>query len=258
MITAGIDIGARTAKAVILGPDGILASEIRPVDDVISQVSRKILKMAIRKAKIRRGRVVRVGATGYGGMKVKAARVRLTTPMCVARAAYYLDREVKTVIDIGGLITRVIKIGEDGHVQDYTENDKCASGGGRFLEMIADALEIPLDQIGPVSLSSEHPLHLTSQCVVFAESEVISHVNADEKPADILAGLHRSIAERTASLARKMVFAPPFAIIGGVAKNAGVLHFLKMELDSGDRELSEDPRIISALGAALLVREGKG
>jgi len=256
MITAGIDIGTRTAKAVILGQNGILASEIRPVDDSVSRVSRRILKSALKKAGVRRGKLRCVSATGYGRKNVKVADLQFTSPICTAKAAYYLDKEIHTVIDIGGIITCVVQIGKNGTVLDYIENEKCASGSGRFLEMIAEAMEIPLEEIGPISLKSAHPLKLSNQCVVFAESEVISHVNANEKPEDILAALHRSLAEKSLALAKKVAFKPPTAVIGGVAKNTGVVHFLEQTLASENRNLPEDPQIISALGAALLAREG--
>ncbi len=256
MITAGIDIGTRTAKAVILGRNGILASVIRPVDDSVSRISRRILKSALKKAGVRRGKLRCAGATGYGRKNVRIADYQFTSPVCTAKAAYYLDKEIHTVIDIGGIITCVVQVGENGSVLDTIENEKCASGSGRFLEMVAEAMEIPLEKIGPISLQSVRPLNLSNQCVVFAESEIISHVNANEKPEDILAALHRSIAEKAFALAKKVTFKPPTAVIGGVAKNTGVVHFLEQKLGSKNRSLSEDSQIISALGAALLAREG--
>jgi activator of 2-hydroxyglutaryl-CoA dehydratase len=123
--------------------------------------------------------------------------------------------------------------------------------------MIAEAMEIPLEEIGPISLKSTRPLNLSSQCVVFAESEVISHVNANEDPADILSALHRSIAGKAFALAKKVGCEAPTAVIGGVAKNAGIVHFLEQALSSENRKLPEDPQIIGALGAALLARERK-
>ncbi len=193
-----------------------------------------------------------VAATGYGRGGVKAARLKFPTPLCVAKAIRQLDPEVRTALDIGGLITLVVQIGSERDVQDYLENERCASGSGRFLEVIAEALEVPLEQIGPLSLTSARPLFLTSQCVVFAESEVISLLNSGEEPADILAGLHRAIAGQITSLARKLDLTPPVALAGGVAKNTGVVYFLEQALNTPLRPLPEDPQIIPALGAALL------
>lgn len=254
MITVGIDIGTRTAKAVILEDDRAPVCAVRPVNDVISRLSRDLFKTTLKKAGLRRGKVARIGVTGYGYQQVKFADDWFPTPLCVAEAAHYLDKTVRTVIDVGGLITRVVQVNDKGGVADYIENEKCASGSGRFLEMIADALELPLDRIGPESLTSSRPLKLSSQCVVFAESEVISHVNADEPAADILAGLHRAIAERVSSLARRISFQPPAAIVGGVAKNTGVMHFLGQIMASDISVLPLDPQVIGALGAALLAR----
>jgi predicted CoA-substrate-specific enzyme activase len=255
MISGGLDIGTRTAKAVILGESGILASEITPVNDTVDRVSRRILKSALNRAGVRWRKLSAVAATGYGRKGVKAARQEFPNTLCVARAINYLDPEIQTALDIGGLITRVVRIGAGGVVLDYLENERCASGSGRFLEMIAEVLEVSLEQIGPLSLGSSKPLPLTSQCVVFAESEVINHVNAGEEPADILAGLHRSIAERITSLAKKLDLLHPVAVVGGVAKNSGVMHFLEQALDTPHRRLSEDPQIIAAMGAALIARD---
>lgn len=252
MITAGIDIGTRTAKVVVLENDQVAGFSIHPINDVISRLSRALFKSTLKQAGIRKKHVHQVGATGYGQQQVKFADRRLTTPLCIASALSFLDQEIRTAIDIGGLITRVVLINENGGVADYIENEKCASGSGRFLEMIADALELPVERIGSESLTSDRPLKLSGQCVVFAESEVISHVNADEPAADILAGLHRAIAERVLSLAGKTGFQPPAIVIGGVAKNSGVTHFLEQNLRVEVRKPPVDPQIVGALGAALL------
>ena len=255
MFTAGIDIGTRTAKVVILDDDRVSAFSIRPIDDVLSRLSKTVFKSTLKQAGLRRRLVRRIGATGYGQQQVNFADRYVTIPLCTASAVHHLDKSIRTVIDIGGLITRIILLDDRGGGTDYVENEKCASGSGRFLEMIADALELPLDRIGPESLSSLRPLNLSGQCVVFAESEVISHVNADEPAADILAGLHRAIARRVCSLAGKTGFQPPVAVIGGVAKNTGVNHFLEQGLGSGIKTLPIDVQIINALGAALLARK---
>lgn len=250
MIRAGLDVGTRTAKAVVTRDGEMLASVVSPVDDAVDRVARRILKQALGKAGVSRWRLGPVAATGYG--RKAAAKLRFPDTLCAARAVHQLAPGVRTVIDIGGLVTRVVTLRENGSMDDYLENERCASGSGRFLEMIAEALETPLAEIGPLSLESEHPVHLTSQCVVFAESEVISNVNAGEEPKDILAGLHRSIAERVITIAGKLDSRPPVAVIGGVAKNAGVMHFIEREFGKEIVRLSQDPQLIAALGAALL------
>jgi predicted CoA-substrate-specific enzyme activase len=255
MITAGIDIGTRTAKVVIFDDNRVSAFSIRPINDVLSRLSKQVFKSTLKQAGIRRRQVRRIGVTGYGQRQVKFADRCVTTPLCIASAAHYLDKTVRTVIDVGGLITRVILINESGTVADSVENEKCASGSGRFLEMIADALELPIERIGNESLKALRPLKLSGQCVVFAESEVISHVNADEPAADILAGLHRAIAQRVSSLAGKTGFKPPVAVIGGVACNSGVMYYLEKELAANIKPLPVDPQIVGALGAALLARK---
>ncbi len=256
MITAGLDIGTRYAKAVILGDDGVLGTQINLVDDTVQKVSKKILKRALKKAGESKRRLSGMAITGYGRKGVKLTKQGFPGSLCIAKGIHYMNSNIRIVLDVGGLITQVVQIGEDGSVNDYLENEKCASGSGRFLELVAEALEVDIDRIGPLSLDSGQPLPLSSQCVVFAESEVINHVNAGEEPADILAGLHRSIAERVASLAKKLSFTPPVALVGGVAKNTGVVHFLEDTLESSLQPLTQDPQIVAALGAALLARNG--
>ena len=254
MITAGLDIGTRTAKVVLLQDGKILAAPISPVNDAVDKLARCLLKSALQSAGVSRWKIKGLAATGYGRKAVKAARREFPDAVCVAQGAHFLDPEIRTVIDIGGLITRAIMVGKNGGVEDYLENEKCASGSGRFLEMIAEALEVPIAEIGPLSLRAKKPLDLTSQCVVFAESEVVSRVNAGEEPADILAGLHSSIAERAATIARRLGFQPPVAVVGGVAKNRGVIHFLEKSLGLELTALSQDPQTIAALGAALMAK----
>ncbi len=256
MITAGLDIGTRFAKVVILGDEGMLGSQISMVDDTVQKVSKKILKKVLKKAGESRRRLNSIAITGYGRKGVKITKQVYPASLGVAKGIHYMNSQIRIALDVGGLITNVIQIGEDGSVSDYLENEKCASGNGRFLELVAEALEVNIDRIGPLSLDSGKPLPLSTQCVVFAESEVINHVNAGEEPADILAGLHRSIAERVVSLANKLNFTPPVAMVGGVAKNTGVVHFLEDTLKEPLQPLTQDPQIISALGAALLARNG--
>lgn len=254
MISAGLDIGSRQAKAVLLGDGGILAVEVCMVDDTVARIGKRIVKDALKKAGVSAWKLKTIAATGYGRNNVKAG-LRFPDSMCLARGMNFLDPRVRTVIDVGGLITRVVAIGENGAVQDYLENERCAAGSGRFLEMIAEALEIPLSEIGPLSLQSTRTLHFSSQCVVFAESEVINQVNAGQEPADILAGLHRSIAERVAGLAKRIGLEAPVCITGGVAKNRAVTKALEQGLDCEIVALEQDPRIVGALGAAVLARQ---
>jgi predicted CoA-substrate-specific enzyme activase len=255
MICAGVDIGTRTAKAMVTGENGALGWEIEPVNDTVDRVSKRILQSAAERAGVRRRKLSCIAATGYGRKSVRAADVDFPVPLCVARAVYHLHPEARLALDIGGLITRFIRIGDKGTVADYLENERCASGSGRFLETIAEALEVSLEQIGPLSLTSQRPLPLTGQCVVFAESEVVNHVNAGEQPADILAGVHRSIAERVYALAMRVGLQPPVAVCGGVARNSGVVHFLRQILGVPLLVPDCDPQLVGALGAALLARE---
>lgn len=255
MIAAGLDLGTRAAKVVIVKDGELIAWESSPVNDVLGRLGKRLLKSAMKSARVSRWKLDRIAVTDYGMKAIRFADKQFPAPVCLARAAHRLAPGVRTVIDIGGLVSRVVKVADDGSVEDYLENERCASGSGRFLEMIAEALETPLEEIGPLALSSTRPLRLTSQCVVFAESEVVSLVNQGHEPADILAGLHRSIAERVSSMANRLPAAAPLAVTGGVAKNPAVIKCLEDEMRLPVRPLSQDPQIACALGAALAAME---
>jgi len=162
---------------------------------------------------------------------------------------------IRTVVDIGGQDAKVIKIDEHGQVMRYSYNDKCAAGTGRFLEVIAEALEVKLEDMGELSLMSTEKVTISNQCVVFAETEVISLVNDGKEVADILNGLNRALANRAASLAKGLGVENDVAFTGGVAKNMGVARALEQSLGVPLKTLNIDPQINGALGAALLARE---
>jgi predicted CoA-substrate-specific enzyme activase len=160
------------------------------------------------------------------------------------------------VIDIGGQDAKATRIDENGDVVRYLYNDKCASGTGRFLEVMAEALEVPLESLGDVAATSTEKLSLSNQCVIFAETEVISLVNEGKEICDILNGLHHALAKRVAALARSVEVAEDVVMTGGVAKNRGVFRAMSealgVPLKLPDRV---DPQIVGAVGAALYAGE---
>jgi len=159
-------------------------------------------------------------------------------------------------LDIGGQDAKATRLDDNGNVARYIYNDKCAAGTGRFLEVMAEALEVPLEELGDLAAQSTEKLNISSQCVIFAETEVVSLVNEGSKTADILNALHHSLAKRVASLARSIDVKTDVVMTGGVAKNSGVFNALSEALGLPLKALDGvDPQIMGALGAALYAEE---
>jgi predicted CoA-substrate-specific enzyme activase len=159
------------------------------------------------------------------------------------------------VIDAGGQKIRAFNIEENGKVLDSATNEKCASGTGRFIEVMAKALDLSLDSASALPFEATDPVSITSQCGVFAESELITYVNDGRKRADIVAGLSRSVATRIASLVRSIRLEEEVVFLGGVARNTGVVDYTGKELGVSFADLGVDPQVMGALGAALVARE---
>lgn len=254
MITAGCDIGSLTAKAVILKDDAILASEVIRAYASPEKSAREVMERAIAKAGITFNDIECCVGTGYGRKKLSFVKSVESEIACHARGAFFQVPKVRTVVDIGGQDAKAIKIDDRGNVARYVYNDKCASGTGRFLEIIAEALEINLEDLGVLSMQSKSHFTLSNQCVVFAETEIISLVNEGKEIPDIVAALHRAVANRAASLVRSVGVEADVVMTGGVAKNSGMFSALQSALGTEIQHVPE-PQIVGALGAALIARD---
>jgi predicted CoA-substrate-specific enzyme activase len=208
MITAGVDIGSLTAKAVILKDNNIAGYMVMPAGSDVRAVSERVLVKALDNAGLKLEELAAVVATGYGRAKVPLAGKSITEITCDAIGTHYLFPEAGMVIDIGGQDSKVISLDSSGRVIDFVMNDKCAAGTGRFLEVMSRALEIDLEQLGPVSLKHRKTVVLSSMCTVFAESEVVSLIAEGYAREDILNGLHQAIASRVSAMARGLRVEP--------------------------------------------------
>ncbi len=255
MIYAGCDLGAIAAKVVILENGAILAQETLAYKNLPKQAAVAVMESALSKAALSPERIDYCVATGFGRKIVPYARGDAPEVICLSRAIRRLNPEIKTVIDVGGQSIRAFGIGDNGKVTDSAANEKCAAGTGKFIEVMAKALELPLDQLGDLQQQSKSPVSITSQCGVFAESEVITYVNDGKDRADIVAGISRSVASKISSLVRRINLAERVAMVGGVAKNGGVVRYLEQELGLKLTDLKADPQIIGAFGAALVAQE---
>lgn len=257
MITAGIDIGSLTTETVILDDGrGILGYSIILTGGSSREAANLSLEQAMRFANIERDRIERIVSTGCARGIAEFAQRKVTEITCLARGVNYLFPDARTVIDIGGQDTKVIKVDERGMVVEFDMNDKCAAGTGRFLEVMAKALGVELDKMGEKALRAKKDLSISSVCTVFAESEVVSLVAQGEEVEDILRAIHKAIAKRTVGLLERTGGPVPRVVMtGGVAKNIGVVRALEEEIGM-PLAIYYEPQIVCALGAALIAREG--
>jgi predicted CoA-substrate-specific enzyme activase len=254
MIAAGVDIGSLTAKAVVLKDGDIAGYAVVPAGPDVTAVAGRALARALEKAGLTQSELKCVVATGYGRAKVPLAGRSMTEITCDARGTHYLCPEAGMVIDIGGQDSKAISLDVSGRVIDFAMNDKCAAGTGRFLEVMARALEVELDRLGPVSLGHRKAVVISSMCTVFAESEVVSLIAEGCAREDILNGLHQAIAGRISAMAQGLRVARTVMLAGGVAKNTGVVKALEDKLKVKVK-VPPEPQIVAALGAAICAQE---
>jgi len=254
VFTAGIDIGAATAKALILRENNILSYDVKSTGGDVIKAGKEVLEEAIRKAGISFNDLKSVVSTGYGRNAVSFSHKAITEIACHAKGASFFFENVRMVIDIGGQDSKGILVGEGGKVKDFVMNDKCAAGTGRFLEVMARVLGLKLEDLGNMSFKSKDPCQISSVCTVFAESEVVSLRAEKKRVEDIIAGIHQSIAKRVSSMIAPMGVEIPIVFTGGVAKNPGVIKALEENLNVS-LTIPDEPQIIGALGAALFARE---
>jgi predicted CoA-substrate-specific enzyme activase len=251
----GVDLGSTTAKAVVVGSDGrMLSSAVVQMGAVSRKGVEVAIDRALADAGIARDRIVRTISTGYGRKLVPGADRTFTEITCHARGAVALAPGVRLVIDIGGQDSKAIAIGTDGLVDRFAINDRCASGTGRFFDVLSRALEVEVTDVADLALASNRDVEVSGMCATFAETEVISLLAQGEEPSDIAASVHRSVAGRTLGLVAQVGKAAPVVMTGGVAQNhafvAELARMLGLEVT-----VLDDPQIAGALGAALIARD---
>jgi len=256
MLATGIDVGSTSGEVVILEGDKILAYSIVDTGYNSRRAADLALEQALGDAGLVRGQIGAMVATGYGRIAIDYATKQVTEISCYARGIHFLYPNAHTVIDIGGQDSKVIAVSPKGKPTDFQMNDKCAAGTGRFLEVMARALQLELTELGAISARATKQVLISSMCTVFAESEVITLVAEGTAREDIVAGLHRAIAKRVSAMVKRVGIVPPIAFAGGVAKNAGVARALEQELGES-LIIPDEPQIIGALGAALIARDGE-
>lgn len=251
----GIDVGSLSTEAVIIDArDGLAGYSIIQTGANSTEAAEQALEKALLQAGLQREQIRRAVATGYGRISVPLADKQVTEISCHGLGARHLFPDTETVIDIGGQDSKVIRVGEGGKVLDFTMNDKCAAGTGRFLEVMASKLQVSLDDMGKLSLQASGESRISSVCTVFAESEVVSLVAQNHPKEEIIRGLHRAIVNRVWSMIKTVGVHGAVTMSGGVAKNSGVVALLEEKLGRA-MHIHTEPQIIGALGAALMAKK---
>ncbi len=250
----GIDVGSLSAEAVIVDKGQIVTYVILPTGSNSKAAAERAMSEALQASGLAKADLKYVIATGYGRVSIDFADKCVTEITCHGRGAHFWHPGVRTIIDIGGQDSKVIRLNEQGRVVDFAMNDKCAAGTGRFLEVMAHALEVALEDLAGLSEQAKNQVSISSMCTVFAESEVVSLIARGLPREDIARGLHQSIADRTAGLVKRVGLEIPVMMTGGVAKNSAVVTALNNKL-AVDIIVPPEPQIAGALGAALLAVE---
>lgn len=249
---AGIDSGSASTDAVIMDSGrSILGRAVIPTGAGAAAGAERALETALREAGLSREALGGIVTTGYGRRTVGLGGEAVTEITCHAKGARYLHPRARTVIDIGGQDSKVILLDEEGSVVNFVMNDKCAAGTGRFLDRMAAALELSLEEMSELGLHWRTEVEISSMCTVFAESEVVSLVARNTAPADIIHGLNKAVAGKTASLVRRLGGRADYIMTGGVSRNRGVAAELEARLGA-PLFLSEESQLCGAIGAALI------
>lgn len=255
MITCGIDVGSVSSEAVVLDRSdekfNISAYVIAPTGGDSQEAARNVFEEALARSGFSRQDIGSIVATGYGRLNIPFATKNITEISCHARGVINFFPDTKTVIDTGGQDSKVIKLDSKGSPADFLMNDKCAAGTGRFLEVMAKALDIKLTDFAFIFNSTREKVDISSTCTVFAESEIVSLIGHGIEKNRIVKGLVYSITDRIVSMVERIGLEEPVCMTGGVAKNAAVLKALEERLKLRI-SVPAEPQITGALGAALL------
>ncbi len=256
MIIAGCDVGSLTSKAVLLERGRIQASVIIKSKAKPWESATTVMDQALSQANLTMEEINYCIGTGYGRDQIPFVNETLSEIACHGKGARWLMPSAKTVIDIGGQDCKAIKLDKEGKVVRFMTNDKCASGTGRFLEVMARVLGITLQDLGDLSLRARNPVTLASACTVWSQADVIQHLNDKVPIEDIAAGINNAMASRMAVLVNNVGIEPDVSMTGGVSKNQGVVSALEKQLGIRIKRLRKaDPQIAGAIGAALFAQE---
>ncbi|MEG2815742.1 MAG: acyl-CoA dehydratase activase [Oscillospiraceae bacterium] len=254
----GCDVGSTYTKCVIIDEKGAIVSSLTIRSKInAGESAAAALEQAVSKVpglKSPNDLAYLIG-TGYGRNKVPQAQENISEISCHAMGVHVTNPTVKAIIDIGGQDVKGIAIDTDGTVQTFAMNDKCAAGTGRFFEAMANAFELSIEDFSNLSLTAKNVIPITAQCTVFAESEVITLVGEGKPRDEIAAGIQLAVAKRCFVMAKKAGAKDSVTLTGGCAKNKGLKTAIEKVLKIKVVELSTDPQLMGALGAAEFARQ---
>ncbi len=250
MISIGIDVGSVAAKAVAYDGEKIIAKSITPTGWSPKEAGDFLMKDLMDKTNVKREDIINIVGTGYGRVSLPFIDKKITEITCHGKGAHFIDSDIRTVVDIGGQDSKVIKINSEGQVVDFLMNDKCAAGTGRFLQVMANALEVEVGDLSVLGRDQE-PANISSMCTVFAESEVVSLVAEGKSKETIAAGLLQSVCNKTYALIGRVGVENKVFFSGGVSKNTLLVEMLEDKLGQ-PVAYSDDSQFLGAIGAAIL------
>lgn len=257
MLYAGIDVGAQSVKAVVFDGQQVLGCKVLITEEEAEAAARQVYTDLLEELALRPESVAGIIATGWGSGEVSFAQGKSSEQVCAARGARFLVPSARMVVDMGAEGCRVMKLGPDGILEDFTNNSKCASGTGAFIELGAVYLKVPIEEMGTLSLSADGIAEVSSTCAVFAESVIISNIHSGQSRARIAAGIHRAAAARVLELIGRLGLMEDLVMVGGAALNPGLIKTLE-EMTGVKIIVPEHPRCVMALGAAIQASKKKG
>jgi predicted CoA-substrate-specific enzyme activase len=252
---AGLDMGSAFTKAVILCDGRVVAAALRPSGGRYKDAAQGVFDEALSEAGVDVEGLSGIVATGLGAGNCPYPARKVSDLSCQAMGCHYLFSSARTIIDIGGQFTKTARITPEGRLADFLISEKCATGSGRFLQIIARILHINIEEIGALSLQSRTPVEFSTNCAVFAESEAVSRIAEGAAKEDILAGIHRAMASKVAMLVKRIKMEKDVVLTGGSAQDAGLVAAVGAALDMTIL-VPEKPMLTAALGAACLAAEG--
>lgn len=252
MITAGIDVGSLTSKAVVMREGKIISSIIVKSRPRPWESADQVINSVLEKVNLSMTDIACTVGTGYGRDKIPFISRAVSEIACHGKGARWLIPSARTVIDIGGQDCKAMRLDENGEMIKFITNDKCASGTGRFLEVMARVLGVELGDLGALSVQSKSPVTLAAACTVWAQADVIQHLNEMIPVEDIAAGINNAMASRMSILVSSIGIKREVCMTGGVAKNSGVVSALEKALGIRIKRIrKDDPQLAGAIGAAL-------
>ena len=255
MITAGIECGAKSTKSIIMKDGEIIGRGSVPTGFDQKKAVDDSLAAAIEEAGIARDDIEKIGGTGSGRNAIDMADTSVNDIKAMSRAANHFYPNARTVTDVGAEEGRAAKLDEKGNAVDFAINEKCAAGAGAFIEAMARALEITLEELGPLALTSDKEIPMNAQCAIFAESEVVGLIHAKTSKQDISKAIHDAMASRIVSMIRRIGVNEDVVMLGGVGYNPGFVEAMRRELNLENIYIPEDPDFGAAVGAAAVAAQ---